>query len=38
MIEQEIEGPRKDIVDLWEKRARGDLSERTFQKESERLV
>jgi hypothetical protein len=38
MIEQEIEGLRKDIVVLWEKRARGDLSERTFQKESERLV
>jgi hypothetical protein len=38
MIEQEIEGLRKDIVALWEKRARGDLSERTFQKESERLV
>jgi hypothetical protein len=38
MIEQEIEGLRKDIVALWEKRARGDVSERTFQKESERLV
>jgi hypothetical protein len=38
MTEQEIEGVRKDIVVLWEKRARGDLSERTFQKESERLA
>jgi hypothetical protein len=38
MIEQEIEGLRKDIVALWEKRARGDLSERAFQKESERLM
>jgi hypothetical protein len=38
MTEQEIEELRKDIVVLWEKRARGDLSERTFQKESERQV
>jgi hypothetical protein len=38
MIEREIEGLRKDIVALWEKRAQGDLPERTFQKESERLV
>lgn len=38
MNEQEIEGLRNDIVSLWEKRARGDLPERTFQKESERCV
>jgi hypothetical protein len=38
MIDQDIKGLRKDIVSLWEKRARGDLSDRAFQKESERLV
>lgn len=38
MIDQEIEGLRKEIAALWEKRARGDLSERIFQKESERQV
>jgi len=38
MTEQEIEGLRKEIAALWERRARGDLSERTFQKESERQV
>lgn len=38
MNEQEIEGIRNDIIALWEKRARGDLSERVFQKESERRV
>jgi len=30
-----IEGLRKDITALWEKRARGDVSERAFQRESE---
>jgi hypothetical protein len=30
-----IEGLRKDITTLWEKRARGDVSERAFQRESE---
>jgi len=38
MIEKETEGLRKEIAALWEKRARGDLSERIFQKESERQV
>jgi len=38
MIEREIEELRKTIVVLWEKRAQGDLPERRFQKESERLV
>ena len=38
MIEHEIEELRNDLVALWQKRARGDLSERTFQKESERRV
>ena len=32
------EGLRKDIVDLWAKRARGDVSERAFQRESEQRV
>jgi hypothetical protein len=32
------EGLRKDITALWEKRARGDVSERAFQKESEQRV
>ena len=35
---ESIEGLRKDIVDLWEKRARGDVSERAFQKQSEKQV
>jgi len=30
-----IQGLRKDITVLWEKRARGDVSERAFQRESE---
>lgn len=38
MIDQGIENQRKDIASLWEKRARGDLSERAFQKEGERQV
>jgi hypothetical protein len=29
---------RREISSLWEKRARGDVSERVFQKESERVV
>jgi len=33
-----IEGLRKDITSLWEKRARGDVSERAFQKQSEQAV
>ena len=33
-----IEGLRKNIAALWEKRARGDVSERAFQKESEQRV
>ncbi len=33
-----IEGLRKDITALWEKRARGDVSERAFQRESEQRV
>lgn len=33
-----IEGLRKGIIDLWGKRARGDVSERAFQKESEQRV
>jgi hypothetical protein len=32
------EGLRKDITALWEKRARGDVSERGFQKQSEQAV
>jgi len=32
------EGLRRDITALWEKRARGDVSERAFQKESEHRV
>jgi hypothetical protein len=38
MYDQEIERLRNDIVVLWGKWARGDLPERTFQKESERRV
>ena len=38
MNEQWIEGLRKDITALWEKRARGDVSERAFQKQSEQVV
>jgi hypothetical protein len=33
-----VEGLRKDIAGLWEKRARGDFSERAFQKQSEQSV
>jgi hypothetical protein len=33
-----IEGLRKDITALWAKRARGDVSERAFQRESEMRV
>ena len=33
-----VEGLRSEISALWEKRARGDVSERAFQKESERIV
>jgi len=32
------EGLRKDIAELWAKRARGDVSERAFQKQSEQFV
>ena len=32
------EGLRKNITSLWEKKARGDVSERAFQKQSERAV
>jgi len=38
MNELGIEELRKDIAALWEKRARGDVSERAFPKESERRV
>ena len=38
MYDQEIERLRNDIIALWGKRTRGDLSERAFQKESERCV
>jgi len=38
MNEQTVEGLRKDIAELWAKRARGDVSERAFQKESEQRV
>ena len=38
MNESGIEELRKDIAALWEKRARGDVSERAFPKESERRV
>ena len=38
MNERTIEEMRKDIAALWGKRARGDVSERAFQKESERRV
>lgn len=38
MNEHGIEELRKDITALWEKRARGDVSERAFPKESERRV
>ncbi len=33
-----MEGLRKDVTALWEKRARGDVSERAFQKQSESAV
>ncbi|MEW6666242.1 MAG: hypothetical protein AB1512_13615 [Thermodesulfobacteriota bacterium] len=38
MNDQEIERLRDNIVTLWGKRARGDLSDRAFQRESERCV
>jgi hypothetical protein len=38
MNEQVIEGLRKDITALWEKQRRGDVSERTFRRESEQRV
>ena len=38
MNEQAVEGLRKDISALWEKRVRGDVSERAFQRESEARV
>jgi hypothetical protein len=38
MNEPGIEELRKDITALWEKKARGDVSERTFQKQSEQRV
>jgi len=38
MSEQAVEGLRNDIIALWERRARGDVSERTFQKQSEKHV
>jgi len=38
MNEHAIEGLRKDITALWEKRARGDVSDRSFQKQSEQAV
>ena len=38
MNDQGIEDLRKDIAALWQKRARGDVSERTFPKQSERQV
>jgi hypothetical protein len=38
MNDQAVEGLRKDITALWEKRARGDVSERGFQKQSEQAV
>jgi hypothetical protein len=38
MNEQAVEGLRKEISALWDKRVRGDVSERAFQKESEQRV
>ena len=38
MSEQEIEELRDEVAILWKKRARGDLPERAFQKESEKHV
>ncbi len=38
MNEQAVEGLRKDVSALWEKRVRGDVSERAFQRESEECV
>jgi hypothetical protein len=38
MNERAVKELRKDISGLWAKRARGDISERAFRKESERLV
>ena len=38
MYDREVERLRSDIVALWAKHARGDVSERIFQKESERCV
>lgn len=38
MNDQEVERLRNNIVALWDKRARGDVSERAFQKENERCV
>lgn len=36
--EEFVEGLRKDIISLWEKRAQGDVSERAFQRQSEQRV
>lgn len=38
MNEQAVQGLRKGITALWDQRARGDVSERAFQRESERQV
>jgi hypothetical protein len=38
MNDKTIEEMRNDIAALWEKRARGDVSERAFQKQSEQRV
>lgn len=38
MNEQDIEKLRNEIVGLWEERARGDLPERRFQKQSDKRV
>jgi len=38
MNEQAIEELRKDVAALWEKKTRGDVSERTFEKQSEQRV
>jgi len=35
---ESIEGLRNNVIALWEKRARGDVSERAFQKQSEQRV
>ena len=37
MIDQDAGRLRRDLATLWERRAKGDLPERTFQKESEQL-